>query len=285
MKFFATAAVMALAAGSAVAHTIPRPTIPEFKALSGAGAGLPADFSGYTKAVEIPEVEKPEVEIPEVEKPEIEIPEVTRRDDEVEVEVGDIEGEVSGVGVPLAEVSEVVKVTQDVTIIVQDVKVLVAENLALIRETVVVPDVDVDSLLSLIEQLKSNIEILLKDVVSKLVALVFKTASLEDADLEKVSELLADITSIVTDVESTLQALVESDLKLDILAVVLAPVQAILSLLSAIITSVVPFALALVSGLDVNATVSRITSTVGDLNDVLSLVGTVLAPLLTGLGL
>lgn len=126
MKFFATAAVMALAAGSAVAHAVPRSTaIPEIKALSG--VGLPTDFSGYTKApVEIPEVEKPEVE-----KPEIEIPEVTRRDDDVEVEAGDVEVEVSGL--PLADVSEVVKVTQNVTVIVHQVKALVAEDLAQIR--------------------------------------------------------------------------------------------------------------------------------------------------------
>jgi len=117
MKFFATAAVMALAAGSAVAHTIPRPAIPEIKALSG--VDLPADFAGYTKTP---------VEIPEVAKPEVETPEVIPRDDDAEVEVGDIE-----VGVPLAGVSEVVKVTQDVTIIVQDVKALVAEDLAEIR--------------------------------------------------------------------------------------------------------------------------------------------------------
>lgn len=121
MKFFATAAVMALAAGSAVAHAVPRSTaIPEIKALSG--VGLPTDFSGYTKAP---------VEIPEVEKPEIEIPEVTRRDDDVEVEAGDVEVEVSGL--PLAEVSEVVKVTQNVTVIVHQVKALVAEDLAQIR--------------------------------------------------------------------------------------------------------------------------------------------------------
>lgn len=121
MKFFATAAVMALAAGSAVAHAVPRSTaIPEIKALSG--VGLPTDFSGYTKAL---------VEIPEVEKPEIEIPEVTRRDDDVEVEAGDVEVEVSGL--PLAEVSEVVKVTQNVTVIVHQVKALVAEDLAQIR--------------------------------------------------------------------------------------------------------------------------------------------------------
>lgn len=115
MKFFATAAVMALAAGSAVAHAVPRSTaIPEIKALSG--VGLPTDFSGYTKAP--------------VEKPEIEIPEVTRRDD-VEVEAGDVEVEVSGL--PLTDVSEVVKVTQNVTVIVHQVKALVAEDLAQIR--------------------------------------------------------------------------------------------------------------------------------------------------------
>lgn len=126
MKFFATAAVMALAAGSVVAHAVPRSTpIPEINALSG--VGLPTDFSGYTKAP----VEIPEVEIPEVEKPEIEIPEVTRRDEDVEVEVGDVEVEVSGL--PLAEVSEVVKVTQNVTVIVHQVKALVAEDLAQIR--------------------------------------------------------------------------------------------------------------------------------------------------------
>lgn len=111
MKFFATAAVMALAAGSAVAHAVPRSTpIPEIKALSG--VGLPTDFSGYTKAP-------------------VEIPEVTRRDEDVEVEVGDVEVEVSGL--PLAEVSEVVKVTQNVTVIVHQVKALVAEDLAQIR--------------------------------------------------------------------------------------------------------------------------------------------------------
>lgn len=226
MKFFATACVMALAAGSAVAHAVPRSTaIPEIKALSG--VGLPTDFSGYTKApVEIPEVEKPEIEIPEVE-----IPEVARRDDDVEVEVGDVEVEVSGL--PLAEVSEVVKVTQNVTVIVNQVKALVAEDLAQIRtclrptplseppplttaavEAVGMPEVDVDTLLSLIKLLKSHIEILLKEVVSKLVALVFKAASLEEVDLEIVSDLLVEIKSIVTEVESTLQTLVESDLKL-----------------------------------------------------------------------
>ena len=60
----------------------------------------------------------------------------------------------------------------------------------------------------------------------------------------------------------------------------LAQIQAILSLLSVIITSIVQFALAVVSGLDVNATVTRITSTVGDLQQVLTLVGSVLDPLL-----
>lgn len=76
------------------------------------------------------------------------------------------------------------------------------------------PEVDVDTLLSLIKLLKSHIEILLKEVVSKLVALVFKAASLEEVDLEIVSDLLVEIKSIVTEVESTLQTLVESDLKL-----------------------------------------------------------------------
>ena len=68
--------------------------------------------------------------------------------------------------------------------------------------------------MSRIKQLKSDIEILLKEAVSKLVALVFQSASLEEVDIEIVSVLLVDITSIVTDVESTLQALVESNLKL-----------------------------------------------------------------------
>ena len=60
----------------------------------------------------------------------------------------------------------------------------------------------------------------------------------------------------------------------------LAEIQATLSLLSIIITSVVQFALAVVSGLDVNATVTRITSTVGDLEQVQSLVGGVFGLLL-----
>ena len=117
MKFFATAAVVALAVGSAVAHAIPPTDLSETEAISG--FGLPAGVPAFGKApVDTQEVGIPVVELSkptEVEDPKLGIPNTRRQD--AEVEAGETE----------VEVSEVAKT---VTVIVEQVKLLVSEDLA-----------------------------------------------------------------------------------------------------------------------------------------------------------
>jgi len=187
------------------------------------------------------------------------------------------EHEEEEVATPLSPLAKTLK---DLTTLIIEIKELVAGDVELIKSILADPTSLVPSeLTSALSSLKAHLEMILKIVVPRLLALLLKLTAtkITEVDIEAVLSLLDQIKFILKLVESCIEDLV-AELEADILKLVAKELKTVLDLVLTTAGPVVKFVLAVVSTVNgLTGLVDKVTSVVGEIEVVEGLVEKVLA--------
>ena len=159
-------------------------------------------------------------------------------------------------------------VVKEVTTIVLNIDVLVKADLTRITELVdAEAGIDAQLLLEAIVSLSGHLNTVVTGVIPSITALIKPSVGLVAAELQIVLDLVADIESLLTQVESCLKHLIATATK-DVLKVLLKELNVIAALILPIATPIVNFALRAVVGLSTQAPsiVAQITTHANSIN-------------------
>ncbi|KAK0622371.1 hypothetical protein B0T14DRAFT_563828 [Immersiella caudata] len=179
-----------------------------------------------------------------------------------------------------APLSPLAKTLKDLTTLIVEIKELVSGDVELIKSILSDPtSVIPTELTSAVSSLKAHLEMILKIVVPRLLALLLKltTVKITQVDIQAVLSLLDEVKFILKLVESCVEDLV-AELEADVLKLVAKELKTVLDLVLTTAGPVVKFVLAVVSTVNgLTGLVDKVTTVVGEIEVVEGLVEKVLA--------